>query len=122
MIVLQIQATDKTFAETREKTQKLLEEEKKKSMKDMSRRGRDERPIVRRQPPTTNRPNDINASKRSELYSKKVKNLSIIIDLVLFLFKIICFFYQMDKNSKWSNASICCLEESKMKRIVFVCD
>uniref|UniRef100_A0A914XHM8 RNA polymerase II elongation factor ELL N-terminal domain-containing protein n=1 Tax=Plectus sambesii TaxID=2011161 RepID=A0A914XHM8_9BILA len=45
---IQIQATDKTFAETREKAQKLAEEEKKKATKDVNRRPRDQRVIVHR--------------------------------------------------------------------------
>uniref|UniRef100_A0A915AUN2 OCEL domain-containing protein n=2 Tax=Parascaris univalens TaxID=6257 RepID=A0A915AUN2_PARUN len=43
---LQIQATEKTFAETREKAQKLAEEEKRKATKDVSRQRRDQKPVT----------------------------------------------------------------------------
>ncbi|KHN86759.1 RNA polymerase II elongation factor ELL [Toxocara canis] len=43
---VQIQATEKTFAETREKAQKLAEEEKRKATKDVSRQRRDQRPLT----------------------------------------------------------------------------
>ncbi|MFH4974546.1 hypothetical protein AB6A40_001255 [Gnathostoma spinigerum] len=43
---IQVQATDKSFAETREKAQKLVEEEKRKATKDVTRGRRDQRPVT----------------------------------------------------------------------------